>query len=79
MRSALKPPETTIRTPGKPALVERVAHELHELGVDAARRVVAVAALQREVGERVGGVQPHAPQLGPERLGDLERGAAPSR
>ena len=49
MRSALKPPETTICTSRMAGVVERVAHELDQLGVDAraARRRRAGAAATR--------------------------------
>src|SRR3954451_3766288 len=55
--------------------VELLADEVDELGVHPVRGARAVPALEREVGEPVRGVQPHAPQARAERLGDLERGA----
>ena len=43
--------------------VEPFADEPHELGVDAGRRVVAVALLEPGVGQLVGRVEPDAPQV----------------
>ena len=53
--------------------VERVAHLAHEPLVDAGRLEVAHLLPERAVDERLRGVEPHAPQLGPERARNVER------
>jgi hypothetical protein len=55
--------------------VERLAHHEDQLGRHATRRVGAVALHQGAVGQRVGGVESHAPQAGTERLRDGQRGS----
>ena len=76
MRSALKPPETTIFTSPEAVAVELVADEVDELGVDAVRRASSPCLAWSEMSASRSDVSSRTPHsCGAERLGDLERGA----